>query len=813
MDSPVQVTLKISTPLTYFNTFECKLGGRINLKSWSEINLSGEFNGKEVGISSEIQREETNKKFLIQLKTPYENYEQTTFSVRLEDYEEIGTGKNIQVDFKRNRWENPIRLELDYHYRVGEYPLNSDGELTFYFPSNSELPPLHLNIKSKAMGSIYNGILEGHWGQWQPSFKVDFGYNTERIFGCAEVKLEDTPYQSLVRFDFQQQSHEISILGEVQLSNEQLFFANMGFLQKHDIVKCNILFKTPFEDFSSVAAELRLSPLSRTESVTLEQLLHTLDISLGVTFNHVKLFQFELISKNNQRSLEIHNPIQPISFIVSYRILPNKKLEVTSSFCWDLAKPVQNTVGIKFNYAKNVARNEILLTVQGGEYGSMTIDTSHEWSQRKLEQYLQFKWDSLKLEQNTSFGYYALLEQEFIPSGQNVNTVLRLDFPSRSIQFDHHENRQVGHNNNKVTNTNIEFKWDAIKNPTKRIGITSTYESVTIRRQTTYKSTWSIAHSALAHNLIFEMEKAFKNNKLSEAQFVFKPNSFSQDQFTVRISHENMQGKGVQIMLSHPTTNIDINAILSHSDATSLLHMAYLDVRGERHVVHAEITRTIQNQVYEFSTGSNVHNLIPLFKLEIINSKENEKEIKFKSGTVQIDSVVRTGLPYLEARVQYDAGEELALTIGLPNKKKIILQAVRNEFGQNIQDLFMIAKFNNSDTLSTALFWRPGLLNDLHQLASINFPSLIANSIDDAVSEVLERADEEIEIRLNIIDPGLNRVFTKLKNYIAKEFTLIHSEVVEVEKYILSLYNNNKFYMKDILQMIGKTFRAAGISR
>ena len=258
------------------------------MKSWSDVNLNVEVNGQEVAFTSEVQRDETTKRFVLTLKTPFENIEHTSFSVRLEKYQEIGTGRNLQLDIEQSSLMSPIHTEVDYHYRLGENPLNLEGEVTIHLP-DARLPQIFLRVRSGVLETGYDGLLEGHWGQWKPVLLLNAGFSPAHSFGTFEAKFEDTPYQVLGRFEFRQHAHEISLNAETQLSNRQVLVTNIEFVQTVDIVKCNLLVKLPpIGGFNSIGAQLRISPLSKPDSVTLEKLLHALDVSLGVTLNQKK---------------------------------------------------------------------------------------------------------------------------------------------------------------------------------------------------------------------------------------------------------------------------------------------------------------------------------------------------------------------------------------------------------------------------------------------------------------------------------------------------------------------------------------------
>jgi len=798
MDEPVLIKFVAETPIEGFKRLECQMGGNIQWKNWAEISASAGFNEHNIVLLSQIRNDAGSRKFTIELTTPLRGFERYAFAAHIDDYEEIGAGQSILLEFESPEWKTPFTVELEYRLRYNRLT-NMDGELKLAAPM-TEMPPLILTMKSQSRSYLYNGIIEGSWGEHRPVLSIEAGMTSDTIFTNIEGKAgEENSSQGLLKFEMVQKQDRFSLNTELQNNYVQILHLILGLSKEGNVIEGEARVKTSSQNLRSGSVLLRLSPIQTDlDSLTLSTVLTHLDVTGGISYNGKKVIHLEIVNKDGKRIFEIHNPYQPVSISVKLE-RENERFNINTELCWNLDKPLENTIGFGMSLDQTSAGYQANFKIHVPEKGVMKIAFDFGKTPKNLEQNFKMKWSRAGVEDENEIGYSFLMKEVSTAGRKKYGVYLGADLPWRTVEL---ESEFI--TSSKLSSKYVELRWDSKNNKHKRLGGKLVEEKNTEWRSHTLRQTVTLIHSGLPNDLVFSVNRKFKQGAIQTLEMKFQPNSFPQDQLSFQFARDSVQNKEIQITLTHPSSNLDANLNFKQSDFTTSLYTSFMDIHGQKNVLSVEGTQDDLGMVLDVQTGTDT-SLAQLLQLEF---KPNEEQQTFtlKSGLCEVNAEIHNSLHHLKGSIKYESGREINFLVGLPYKREITLKIGRSEYGMNIRDLLMSVKLNTSRLLSTHFHWRPELSKDVKEFMTVQIPSWFNNLKDLHVPRLLAQLNEEIEERLGVVDPGISRVMDSLVKFSEHEFSLVKNEINRTIVQLKNMHSKNILFIKDITGMFGSVF-------
>ncbi|CAG7820252.1 unnamed protein product [Allacma fusca] len=795
MESPARINFSLQFPK--MGLLRWDLGGRLQWKTWAELNAYAELNGKKVELVSEIRNEQGNRRLSVVLKTPFPKFEKWIASVRLENYEEIGSGRSILIELQHPSWEESIRMEIDYMYSYNGLT-NMNGEVNIVTPKFvTSFPSLALKMQSFVKDGVYTGSIDGTWGMRRPSLKIQAGMTQERIFGTIEgMSSPGEIYHAKCGFDLTKESSNVALDIAVHALGEDVFEIRAAMSHPSEAIDAKLSVKTPFTLLKSASVSVRLSPIGKTSSLSVSKILNNLDVSLGTYYNGKKFVQIELVSMKGRRSLELYNPIRPVSIALSFERIFGQKLRLLTELCWDLKQAAKSTVGVEFSISKNSASKNGLFRVQAGEIGGVELAINHLLTSTKFDQGVKIRlFNPLNTAEAQEMGYFFSLSDSTTSGMKKYDLVTRVDTPWRSVQLEANH-----HSNDKQLYRYVELKWDILRDMKKVIGVKSHTQRTTAWRSRSIKDTLTLIHPALPEHVVFVLERTFKSLNFHSVNFTFQPTQLSEDFFTVSATKEGMNN-GIRINVAHPASKLKIQVQTQKTDAACAVEVEYLDVHGEDQAAQITWSHDSSGKLLEIHAGKDLRSI---FRVQL-QEEADKQTFSLRSPDTQMDVQILKTKPYINVGFSVDSVKNFYFTAGMPHKKEISARMWRDEYGINIQDALFAFRLNTSQILSTKINWRPEIVDELNDGVS-SAVTAVKTSLMNTMTLVSARVTDELEGRWNMLHPDAKATLQVLATYSAQELQALKEEFHRTVQMFVTMYEQNWFFIKDIGQVLGSTF-------
>lgn len=738
-DDIYQAKIDVKTPIRGFEKYSWDVKGQADVRRWGEATAFLDWNGKRIEFSSNVKAEPLAYVAIVQLNTPFVDFERYAIHLRLEGTER----KTLQIEV-----ESPgMRVGADFDY-VFNSPTDFVGKASIRTPlAGYESFTLHL---SNQLGTS------------------SYSANAEARFAAYGLAVS---VEGLIRQDgFQAQMD-----GRY---NERVIVLKASGSLDEKRVTCNVDLVTPFEELKSLESFVQLEK-DFAESK-----------GFGLSMNGRQLILVTLAKQSDGvQVLQIKNPWRPVDLSYSWE----KSIDLIhyqAQFCWDLNRRTSATLGARLVIkTSSYGRQITVKTVTPSR--ECSLNYSLELTSAKVDHSISISWAADK-----SIGYRVLAENGSTRRRTQLNGLVRLDLPARSFQL------ESQHSGAETTATHVEFQWDAVRDPSRRLGG---------RLETRHGRQMRLIflHPELERDIVLEGEYNRVNNSqlTGKMELIYSP--LEEHHLVVEGSTTGQDtGQSIQLVILHPASNTDLRLVANgkrNPGAELQARLDYKDRTKNSRFLQLGAKVLPEQRRIDLEARTSEKSLSLTNALTLTGSTYNLASRTLVNDAVAliVDARLETSAlrPTLQIDGSYAGGKSFNFLAGMPDRREITVRAVRDIHGRKIVDGLFQVKLNQTDLLSSRLYWRAASRAELRDAAVNGLINVLA-ACESFADDVANFAASEWTDKCSSLTPAARLISQRLTESMNREINLFRSEFKQVADDVMAMYKRNDFYLQNIVSTI-----------
>jgi len=736
-----EARLVVKTPIPGYENYSWNVRGQANVKHWGEATAFLDWNDSKIEFSSNVKAEPSAYVAIVQLKTPFVNYERYGVQLRLEGTER----KTFHIELE----SAATRVGADF-----DYLFNSNTDFVCKASINTPFKNYEsftIQATNRWLESSYVANLEAIFVNYGVSMNVNYVFRADGLEASLQGRFND-------------QVIALAIKGDV----------------KKDKIEGKLNLKTPFEAVKSVEGFVAYENNGTVDNK-----------GFGISLNGRQMIDASLVSKDGTYTLKIDNPWSPMD--LSFSMESGQDLiNYHAQVCWNLNSRADSTLGGTVTVKNTSYGKQVHLQTQAPKQ-SLSIAYAMELTSTKLNHTASVSWTEGK-----SVGYKILLENASTLRRTQLDAVLRLDTPVRSFEFESHKIASNGD-----ASTSAEFKWDALGDRSKRMGARIETGPSNLWKVASRQTRITLIHSGLQQDIVIATN--YLNDQDLKAKFDLTYSPSEDHRFTIEASktYENNKLRSLVFSVRHPVSQVNVRLtsdLLDKTDMTSLVtRVDYQDrLNASRFMQLTSKVFKMQRQVdLELKTVDHL-----LFLSNAVQKSANSYTITSKTILNDLDMFTLQGKvdmsqPTMKMDASYAAGKTFNLYAGMPSKRQITFRATRDVLGKTITDGHLDLKLNKTDVLSSRLYWRAASWTELRQIAASSAINMLATS-ETTVNSMVAFVSQEMSGKREMMMPIAEQIYSRVYTDVQSEIKAISLDFVTVTNYVAAAYENNDFYLQNI---------------
>ena len=747
-DEIYQAKIDVKTPVQGFETYSWDIKGQANVRRWGEATAFLDWNGKRIEFNSNVKVEPMAYIAVVQLNTPFAHFERYAVHLRLEGTDR----KTLQVEV-----ESPagIRVGADFDYAFNS-PTDFVAKASIRTPlAGYESFTIHL---SNQLGqSSYSAAAEARF--------ADYGLAASMV-GLVR------PGGFQAQMDGRYNDRVIVLKASGSLDDKR--------------VTSNVQLTTPFEALNSLESFVQLEK-DMAESK-----------GFGLSLNGRQLILVSLAKQSDGlQVLTVKNPWRPVD--VSYSWQNGAHLiHYHVQLCWDLNRRSSATLGGQLVVKTSSYGRKITLKTTT-PFRQCSLDYALELTSTKIDHSVSVSWAA-----NKTAGYRVMADNGSTRQQTQLGGSIRLDLPVRSFQL------AAGHVGGESTSTSIDFKWDVARDPSKHMG-------ARLETRQARHARLVILHPELEQDIVLQGEynRIHQDDQLTaKMELIYSPLPEHRLSIEGRTGLDETSGRSIQLSISHPASKTDLSLEANGKAKTATTAgewRARLDYKDRsvqsKFIQLAARMAPIDGQVYLEARTADT-------SLALTNSMAVSGTLyalASRTAVNDVDSFVldaRLETSPMKPTLQMDGsygqgGQSFHILAGMPDRRQVTLRAVRDIHGRQITDGLFQLKLNQTDLLSTRVYWRAASPAELRRQAVNGLVHLLA-TCQSLADDLADFVAQEWADKRSALAPAARLVSKRLTDSMNGELDLIRSECQKMANEWTAMYQRNDFYLQDLASAAGQ---------
>lgn len=801
MTDNARISLYLHTPLEILSNLDFGLEGRVRGRNLIHILTTGKLDNDSVSFWFDYNDDNGSPSLNAKLSSPFQMYENVGLALSFDTFQKIGVGRSLHMVLQNDEWMSDITLNADYRYTYTSF-LTMDGELNAVLDSFMDIPSLHLSLITGTEEGFSGGLV-AQLGTTPASLKIDVGLgqdNEGTLLINGTVGGEEELYTALIKSHLHREEELVAFSTQISLSDEDLLVTHLSFSTELDGMGADFYGATPWGPIQFRGSLVPISALFSENNFEIGKLFRDSNATLDLTFDSERLIGLQLVSRDGVAVIELFNPIAPVSLILSLKTVTKSSVQVLGQFCWNLDSPVGNTVGIGMDWDASLLGRRAQLALQMEQVGNLEVALFHSLTSSVLNQSLALEWNSPIFKTVGRSGYHVLLSKGSLLKYTKYDSFLRIDSPWRSLVLEGSSNNNPGE-----YLSSLGLKWDADRDESKFVGV---------RWQEEVKMGWKgmeisdfleISHPLSPLPVTVSSERIYRNGRFQLVEFEMNGSDLPQNAWIVSIFRNNTSWTNSRSRLSHRASNTSMSLNVRTEDDYFSSEVSYMGWDASvRNLTLDLISKEDIFQLVLFTVTPNKNTDILIFK-NVVFQNLNTLNIRFLS--YDADLLFQSSLPFLEVMVKHRGEDKLNVFGGYSHKKKVGAHITKITGETSTHFFQAMAELTPTNALTSRVVWLPDLFSNL---LNLQIPGEISSSIFTDIDSLgfLQGLETELGVRWNNqVSPEVRSGLLEVKNFLEKEFKLIWEECVGLTSKIMGLYDNNVFYIRDILSNFQFLFR------